>query len=360
MQRKLNWARVKGDMKEYLVENPNAFYSALTLFIVPLDLSPLKEGVDYIFNLDPTDEDKTRGTLKIFGTSVLFPGDGQHRAASIREAVKQDRQLATVQVPVVFIPFKDKHQVRQVFADLNLNAKLATKTIGLAFDTRDPIATLSKRVADEVPLFRGDTEGRVNMGTNSLAKTAPHVITLNTLYEANKCLLSGLQGGEDKVKDHVQDIAFLSPSDASVGQKAEPLVKAWEVIINSLPGWQEVMDKTLSAGAVRDQYVSAHGLGWQAIAHAAGAIIRTEPDKWGQVLAGCLSSIDWKRSNRDWQGVAMIGSRVNNTGPGIRTTAGYILKQAGVSGKHAQPYLDALERSSGTTSASAPAAQASL
>ncbi|MBI3326000.1 MAG: DNA sulfur modification protein DndB [Nitrospinae bacterium] len=273
---------------------------------------------------------------------VLFPGDGQHRAASIREAIKQDRQLATVQIPVVFIPFKDKHQVRQVFADLNLNAKLATKTIGLAFDTRDPIATLSKRVADEVPLFK---EGRVNMSTNSLAKTTPQVITLNTLYEANKCLLAGFQGGEDKVKDQVQDIAFLSPSDAPVGQKAKPLVKVWEVVINSLPGWQEVMGKLLSAGAVRDQYVSAHGLGWQAIAHAAAAIIRTEPDKWEQVLAGCLSSMDWKRSNRDWQGVAMVGSRVNNTGPGVRATAGYILKQGGVSGEYAQTYLDALERS---------------
>lgn len=140
-------------------------------------------------------------------------------------------------------------------------------------------------------------------------------------------------------------MAFLSPSDAPVGQKAEPLVKVWEVIINSLPGWQEVMGKTLSAGAVREQYVSAHGLGWQAIAHAAAAIIRTEPDKWEQILAGSLSSIDWKRSNKAWQGVAMVGSRVNNTGPGIRATAGYILKQAGVSGKYAQPYLDALGRS---------------
>ena len=124
---------------------------------------------------------------------------------------------------MVFIPFKEKHQVRQVFADLNLNAKPVNKTIGLAFDTRDPIANLSKRVADEVPLFR---EGRVNMRTNSLAQTALQVITMNTLYEDNKWLLLGLQDGEDKVKDHVQDIAFLSPNDSSVGQKAEPHLAA--------------------------------------------------------------------------------------------------------------------------------------
>src|SRR2546430_7706085 len=67
MQRKLNWARVRGDMKEYLLDNEDAFYSALTLFIVPLDLtSTLKPDTDYKFEPDPNDP--TRGTLRVFGS----------------------------------------------------------------------------------------------------------------------------------------------------------------------------------------------------------------------------------------------------------------------------------------------------
>src|SRR5438132_5422267 len=60
MQRKLNWQRVKKEMKEYLLSNQDAFYSALTLFIVPLDLSSdLKEGTDFVFK--PDGADATRG-----------------------------------------------------------------------------------------------------------------------------------------------------------------------------------------------------------------------------------------------------------------------------------------------------------
>src|SRR5215469_8427755 len=49
MQRRLNWARVKNEMKNYLVQNPDSFYSSLTLFLVPHNLRPLTEGEGYDF-----------------------------------------------------------------------------------------------------------------------------------------------------------------------------------------------------------------------------------------------------------------------------------------------------------------------
>jgi DGQHR domain-containing protein len=352
MQRKLNWSRVKGEMKDYLLKNENAFYSALTLFVVPLDLTTeLEEGKDFVFDADPGDP--SRGTLKVFGTAVFFPGDGQHRTASIREGVKEQHALATTNIPVVLLPYRNKDDVRQLFSDLNLHAKGISKTIGLAFETRDPIAVLAKRIAQDVALFKD----RINMKTNSLPASSPYVITMNTLYEATKWILAALHKCEVKeVGEKLSQIASHAPSDPLVGEQAEGVVEVWDVIIGALPAWDKVLAGSIKPAELRDEFVFAHGLGWQGIAQATSVILRTEPEGWDQTVTETLKKIDWKRMvkkdpndegnpNPIWQGVAMVGQRVNNTGSGIRAVAGYILEQADISNDDARPFLEALASS---------------
>ena len=103
----------------------------------------------------------------------------------------------------------------------------------------------------------------------------------------------------------------------------------------------------------------AHGLGWQAIALAAGAIIRSDAEGWDQTLTDALKKINWHRmipekdslagevtkdpvtgevkmvANPVWQGIAMVGTRVNNTAPGVQATAKYILEQAEITAETA-------------------------
>jgi DNA sulfur modification protein DndB len=350
MQRKLNWSRVRGEMKDYLVRNKDAFYSALTLFIVPLDLTiDLQEGKDFVFK--PDGADPARGTLEVFGTAVFFPGDGMHRAASMREAIKHNHALAPRHVPVVLMLYRGKDDVRQLFSDLNLHAKPVNKTIGRAFETRDPVVVLTKRVAEDVELFRG----RVNMMTNSLSASSPHVITLNALYEGTRSILAAQLGcGIKELAEKLKHLSALPPTDAEVGKHAAGVVEVWDVIIGALPEWQTVIDGKAKPGDLRDKYVFAHGLGWQAIAQAAGAIIRADGEGWDQTLTDALKKINWARmapekdaatgqvrkdpttgdavliANPVWQGIAMVETRVNNTGPGIQATAKYIVGQAGI------------------------------
>jgi hypothetical protein len=42
----------------------------------------------------------------------------------------------------------------------------------------------------------------------------------------------------------------------------------------------------------------------------------------------------------DWHGVAMVGTRMNNTGPAIRATAGYILNEAKITSGGAAKYIE--------------------
>ncbi len=105
MQRKISWTRVRKEMVPYL-EQDDAFYSSLTLIMVPRDLSPLVEGEGYEFTpINGSNGDI--GQLLVKSTLVLFPADGQHRVASIKEALKKHPDLANVSVPVIFMPFRN-------------------------------------------------------------------------------------------------------------------------------------------------------------------------------------------------------------------------------------------------------------
>jgi DNA sulfur modification protein DndB len=316
MQRKLSWPRVNGVMKDYLLRNDDAFFSSLTLFIVPRDENPLEEGEGYDFK-PFKDDDPSAGVLTLRSTVVLFPADGQHRAAAIKIALKERPKLASQQIPVVLVPYERKPVVRQMFSDLNLNAKPVSKTVGYALETRDPLTLLAKAVAKAVPLF-GD---RVNYNSNSLPDSSVHVITLNTL-----------RAGTEKLCEEGLGLDFSSIGRGAVPDRKSEIVDLWNLIIDSFPQWKTVLEKSGKAGALRKEFVFPHGIGWQAIAWAVGIMAAEERSAGrdpAKKIRKVLKAIDWKRTNRDFQSVAMVGDRVNNTGPGIRSLAGYILWKAG-------------------------------
>jgi DNA sulfur modification protein DndB len=90
------------------------------------------------------------------------------------------------------------------------------------------------------------------------------------------------------------------------------------------PGWDDVVKGDRKPNDLREGYIFAHGIGWQAIA-LAGATMAQECGKgWLPKFEATLKSITWAKANPDWQNVCMIGDRMNNTGPGVRATAGYI------------------------------------
>lgn len=332
-QRKLNKPRVKNALVPYLTDSDDAFFSTLTLVMVPLDGSKCEEGRDY--EVVQTNGDAF-GELHIEDHVLLFPADGQHRRAGIGGAIEANPELARESVPVLLVPYKDKAQVRQLFSDLNLNAKPVSKSIGYAFERRNPVVVLTKRVIRDVGLFGNE---RVNMTSNSLSKRSAHVITMNTLVASHRELLASIYDcavGDLERHDDLKAIASRKPSDAAVGKLAQPLVDFWDVAITSTPGWSELLNGSTSAGALREGdgdepgYVSAFGIGWQAIAITAAALygagFNEDPHK---MLKRCLESVEWKKAQH-WDGIAMVGSRINNTGPGVRATAGYLLHEGGV------------------------------
>jgi DGQHR domain-containing protein len=338
-QRELNKRRIIDEMVPYLLNKAShPFFSAITVILVPVEGTQLKEKVDYTFT--PIGGDSDVGILEIQDQVLMFPADGQHRREAMAQAFLADRTIHSQEVPVIFMPFEGIDRVRQLFADLNLNAKPVNKTIGLAYDSRDPVVIVAKRVMRDVTLF--DNGKRVNTKSNSLAAKSPAVISLNTLVEGTQDILAALLNEKiKKLRNHpeLRAIENLEPGDDAVSGIAGRVANVWNVIIDAFPQWQEVVEGRRTPGQLRDGvkangetveegFVFPFGLGWQALALIAAAIIRVDGDAWGPELKRAIKCVDWVKGPK-WNGIAMVQDRVNNTGPGIKATAGYVLSEAG-------------------------------
>ncbi|WP_137145092.1 DNA sulfur modification protein DndB [Mycolicibacterium sp. CR10] len=352
MQRAYAKKRI-GELVEYLGENDH-FFSALTLVILPRGMKhPAVEGdvrndADYQFvPFEPERipvASQRLGELHLSGQVQLFPADGQHRSRAAKQKLNADPEFAKEEVPVVLIPFQDHDQVRQLFADLNLNAKPVTKATGLDFEARDPAVLVIKAAADTVPLFQGNN--RINRRSNSLPKSSDAVITLSTLKEGSDDILAALSknayldnGGTTWDKDKTTAIkAFIANTDEAV----EALADVWIAITNLFPTQRdEILNKVRTPGDIREDYLFAFGLGQRGLARAAATLIEKSPENWDELLEKAVSEFNWKREAEEWKGNAVIHGvgkdkdgkefptyRVNNTGPAIQNLADRIVKKA--------------------------------
>jgi DGQHR domain-containing protein len=350
MQRGLAKARI-GDLVEYL-DAPDHFFSAVTLVILPRDLSePAREGAirdDADYQFDPRDLDgpvstQEVGDLYLSGEVRLFPADGQHRCRSAIDRMKTDKSISKEEVPVVLVPYKDYDQVRQLFADLNLNAKPVSRTIGLDYESRNPVVLVVKEAAELVPLFNG----RINRANNSLPTSSSAVITLSTLTDGSEDILTALakracinDGGAidtwDKKSKRAIRRAFATKDKA---EAASELAEVWAFITNLFPEQRDVLTGLRTAGDNRDDYLFAHGLGQRGLALAAANLIEEFPDgdEWKDRLNSAVSSFDWGRKADEWKGTAVIHDvdadgkptyRINNTGTAVQRLADKITDKA--------------------------------
>ena len=180
------------------------------------------------------------------------------------------------------------------------------------YESRDPFALIVKAVVPDIVLFNG----RTNQRTNSLSASSINVITLNTLVKGTGFIVAGL------AKDAgTSDYDYL----ANTATAKTEIAGVWQEIIDVFEDkWDQVLDGTITAGELRATYVFPHGLGWTALAQAAGTLIEQHGGAWTGHFQKGVKTYNWERTAPEWDGNAVIHdpakgtNRVNNTGPGIR------------------------------------------
>lgn len=292
-QRTLNTSRVP-EIARYIVENRHSYaFSAITACI---------DGDAHFVPLQGGSPDM--GTLVVPMTARFVINDGQHRRAALEAALEEQPDLADETIAVVFFIDAGLKRSQQLFADLNKHAVKPTKSIGILYDSRDPMARLARELTEKCYLFKSLTE----IEQTTISNRSLKLFTLSSIYLATQALLGKRK--DQAITDEERGIAF----------------EYWTLLMDVIPEWQLAVKKKVSTWELRRDYVHAHGVALHALGLAGRQLLQAQPDNWRDLLMQ-LRHVDWSRSNTAvWEGRAMIGSRMSRSSVHLQKTADYLAR----------------------------------
>ncbi len=295
-QRSLNQIRIP-EITRYLLDNPKDYiFSAITASVAQ----------DVCFY--ETSSGSDLGTLMVPMDAQILINDGQHRRKAIEEAIREMPELGQDNIAVLFFVDEGLHRSQQMFADLNKYAMKPSPSLNALYDLRDSSSALARQVANEIAPFNGFTE----MEQTSIAPRSSKIFTLSAIKQANQILL----GKTSRSKYDDADFRLVS--------------QYWSAVFQATAEWQMVHNKQLSPSALRLEFIHAHGIGLQALATVGRDLLSGFPSGWQHKVA-LLTNIDWRKTNQQWAGKAIVSGRLSKTVVSIRLTANVIKQSIGVS-----------------------------
>ncbi|GGW95485.1 DNA sulfur modification protein DndB [Streptomyces chryseus] len=297
-QRVLNKGRLPA-LTRYLLDNPDDYvFSALTASI---------DGDIRFDSTARTGVGMRVGQIRIPMAARFLINDGQHRRAAIELALKENPDLGDESIAVVFFHDTGLARSQQMFADLNRHAVRPSRSIGVLYDQRDPIAEITRLLAMKSTVFRQHVE----MENSTLSARSRKLFTLSALHSGNQALLQG-----------------LSLEKAPAGKLAQAF---WEKVDSLIPEWGMVRSRALTAPDVRREYIHSHGIALHALGRIGNTLMQESVDAavWGSRLDR-LTTVDWSRSNCHWEGRAIIGGRVSKSHAQLALTVNYLRQALGL------------------------------
>jgi DNA sulfur modification protein DndB len=265
------------EITQYILDNEDGYlFSALT---ASFDCHP---------NFSTVEGREDVGTLEIPFDADLVINDGQHRRAAIEEALKENPRLGEETISVVLFPFEDLGRMQQMFSDLNRTARTTSKSLNILYNQRDLMSQITLIVTERLDVFKG----LVDKDRVSLALRSPKLFTLAAIYDATGALLGSVI---EDTYDHKLGVAL----------------EYWESVADQMLEWQKVKNNDLRPSELRQEYVHSHAVVLWALGAMGQTLLLTFPENWKDHLRG-LRKIDWRRTNKEWQGIAMSGTDVIN------------------------------------------------
>lgn len=283
-QRRLNEARIP-EISEYILDNRNSYV-----------FSALAASVDGEMEFVPEGASGFTGMLEIDMQASFLINDGQHRKAALINALHEDESLKDETISIVIYRDQGLQQSQQMFTDLNKHAVTTSKSLNTLYESKDPIALITKDVVNTIPFLRKYTDKE----RDNLSKFSSNLFTLNTFYTANKRILK-LSGTTDSAE------AFL--------------LSFWSNVVTNMREWQEMDSGELSKKSLREDYITTQGLIILALGRLGEFFYRNPSIDLATVLTG-LYQIDWHRSNEEnWMGRAIKpNGKINRNEQGIFLT----------------------------------------
>jgi DNA sulfur modification protein DndB len=300
-QRSLNTARIP-DIARYVLTNQRDYaFSAITASVDgDVQFEPANMG----------DSTSDVGRLVISMSARFLINDGQHRRAAIEAVLEEQPELGDETISVVFYLDNGLHRSQQLFADLNKHAVRPTKSIGLLYDLRDPLASLTRNLVGKVIYFKGLTD----LEKTTISNRSRKLFTLSGIHTAT-CALLGK--GE-------KEVSTASEEDAQLASRF------WTTLGHQIPEWISAVKHKVNSSELRKEYVHVHSVTLHALGIAGCALLKQYPKGWEKRMR-LLRSIDWSRGNSQiWEGRAMVGGHMSKARQNVQLTANLLKNVLGV------------------------------
>ena len=260
-QRKLNEARIP-IISKYILDNRSSYV-----------FSALAASIDGVFSFSPTGTNTDTGVLEINMDAKFLINDGQHRKSAIFEALKEDPSLGDETIPIVFFSDKGLARSQQIFTDLNKNAVKTSNSISELYDSRDPMAVVTRDVVSRITFLNTYTDKEKDI----LGKYSSSLFTLNTFYTANKTIV-----GRNNCAT-TRDFLFFF----------------WRAVAENMSQWQELEHKEITKVDLRENYIATQSIVIQALGRIGNYLLQHQDID----VTSCLSQlkrVNWHRNNPQW------------------------------------------------------------
>lgn len=283
-QRRLNESRIP-EICDYILSNRDSYV-----------FSALAASVDGEMQFVQAGSNENVGVLEIDMSASFLINDGQHRKAAIDAAIAEDDSLKDETIAVVLYKDQGLQRSQQMFTDLNKHAVTTSKSLNTLYESKDPVALITKKTVDSIPFLRKYTDKE----KDNLSKYSSNIFTLNTFQEANK-----------RIYKVIHD-----------PKKAEQLIHSfWNNVVLNMREWNEMDNGELSKKSLREDYITTQGLIILAFGRLCEFYCANPEIHMVQSLKG-LKKIDWLRNNEEcWMNRAIKpNGKINRNEQGIFLT----------------------------------------
>ena len=292
-QRKLNENRIP-EIKAYILENRDSYV-----------FSSLTASIDGDYSFEESKELANTGMLRISMDAKLLINDGQHRRAAIAQALVEDETLGEETISVVLFEDRGLEKSQQMFTDLNMNAQKSSNSINTCYETRNPLAVLTKDIVSDIPFLSKYTD----FEKDNLGKNSSKLFTLYTIFRVNKKII----GNVDLIEG---DEIFLK--------------EFWRLITENIPEWADLENRIINKTVLREEYVTTLGVTLLSFSRI-GIWLYQNRDKKMEGYLKKLSKIDWSRNNRAWNNrIIRDDGKIMNNENAIILAGNYIKKCLGI------------------------------
>ena len=313
-------------IKNYILKDSERFFNAVILAIYNGD----PQWLEVEFNNEES-EFTNVGFLEFSGEETVFPVDGQHRVAGIREALREDPSLSKEQLPVIFIAHSDdptgRKRTRKLFSTLNRRAKPVGQNENIALDEDDVCSIITREVIQEIPLFM-----RKNI-VNSLGKQIPNanntaITSLIALYQCVDLLVKHKLATEGIRGKKYSDYKLYRPQDEVIDSIRGYIFSVFESFVNHTTVIREYLSENSEEKAKKFRNSEGGNLLFRPIAFTE----YFEAAFWLQDRGGdttyddafiSLNTVDLDIGKAPWLGLVWDGSKIISKAS--KTTIRYLL-----------------------------------